>query len=235
MRYGLLLIIFLVSIFSSNVKGAGWGDYWPITDENLVDNYTNAVNDLLSASAERYKLNYAMCGNTFQWNPWLYVRYEPGVGWIMTNQYERNFLIPYTVDLPGYTVTNVWPGYGVTNVYVIQNQTNLYAINDVSHMGYISAGLDAPRYALKQFDVQFGRIVAYPAYFGSAYYWLDWTKSGTNGDYRDYFDTMIVATNYSWATNWTVTISTSYPSMFPRFTSVGDYLSLVPSSNSPPV
>jgi len=245
----LKISLFLLFVFLTGTSFAtGWGNYWPITSNNIQQYYTNAISDLLAANAERYRMCIAdvTSVNVYSWNP--YYSYWDGSKWVYTLYIQRNFLIPYTEDLGGYTVTTSETSW-VTNVIVTMNQTNLYATNSVNVPNQYNAGSDNLHYALSMFDKQFKKIIEYPVYSYPyiANYWLDWTKADTNGLYDTYFDTPTVTNAWHWSewpwgfldpehgTNWHIVTTTSYPSLFPKFDRLGNYMALVPQTNDPPI
>src|ERR1035437_6778278 len=187
----LALALFASSCLSCLGDTNTWGDYWPITQTNIGTSYGHAINDLLCANVERYKMNIAdINNNRWHWNPI--------ISWPSSAiQIQRDILLPVVIDLGGYTVTSS-VNYGVTNIIVTENVTNSFVTNDVTTgnnatpmvLNYWSAGVqDLPHYGLKAFDFQFVNLIEYQTgnYYGGyedrAAYWLDWTKADTNGLY----------------------------------------------------
>lgn len=141
----LILCLISLNLFASNQ----WGIYWGTNLEaNLGSNYCLAINDLLNASAERYRL----C---------TYV--------------TNNFQMPVVIDY-GVIVTNTISG-GVTNWTIIQNQSNAFFTNDVSYSSYVAPNMDLPHYGLFLFDIQFQNMLNAAIPYTDNHYWLDTTKT----------------------------------------------------------
>ena len=167
---------------------AGWSGDWPITTNNYLTTYKQAISDLLAAESERL-LVYST-----NWSTGIY-------GYDTVYDSKFHFSEVQELNYKTSTISTNVGGLVVTNWY--QAQTNYLTTNTITtSKNYISA--------LNKWDDAF-------YYSLNSGIWVDWTKEGAGWLTYFQTPQVSTSWSWS-GSLWTANVSTTFPTVFPKFT-----------------